>query len=147
MPDRSPVLVSACLLGLCCRYDSSAQANERVLALAKSRPIIPACPEQLGGLPTPRLPAERAGTRVVSRDGTDVTEAFSRGAEETLRLARLFGCRGAVLKSNSPSCGCGQIYDGSFTGKLVPGDGVTAALLKENGVDVYRETDELDPLL
>ncbi|NLI53729.1 MAG: DUF523 domain-containing protein [Clostridiales bacterium] len=147
MSSRSPVLVSACLLGLCCRYDGKAQANERVLALAASRPAIPVCPEQLGGLATPRSPAERSEARVVTRGGEDVTEAFARGARESLRLARLFGCRAAVLKANSPSCGSGQIYDGSFSGRLVPGDGLTAALLKENGIAVFTEADDFDALL
>ncbi len=101
------------------------------------------CPEQLGGLCTPRPPAERTGSRVLTKDGEDLTAAFSRGAEETLRLAALFGCRLAILKSNSPSCGCGQIYDGSYSGRLVPGDGVTAARLTQNGVAVLTEADEL----
>lgn len=147
MSDRSPVLVSACLLGVPCRYDGSAKASERVLALAGSRAVIPICPEQLGGLPTPRPPAERRGDRVVTKSGEDVTDVFAQGAQETLRLANLFHCRTAVLKANSPSCGCGSVYDGSFTGKLVPGDGLAAALLKENGVFVLTEADDLDVIL
>lgn len=141
--DRTPILVSACLLGTPCRYDGVGKADDRVLAIAKARPVIPVCPEQLGGLCTPRPSAERTGNRVLTKDGEDLTAAFSRGAEETLRLAALFGCRLAILKSNSPSCGCVQIYDGSFSGRLVPGDGVTAALLKQNGVAVLTEADEL----
>ena len=141
--DCSPVLVSACLLGTACRYDGTGKANKRVLAFAKTRPLIPVCPEQLGGLATPRPPAERSGERVFTKNGEDVTTAFCRGAEETLRLAALFGCRLAILKANSPSCGCGWIYDGSFSGRLVPGDGVTAALLQQNGVTVLTEADEL----
>lgn len=147
MSEQSPILVSACLLGVPCRYDGTGQADERLLALAKSRYMIPVCPEQLGGLPTPRPPAERHDTRVLTRDERDVTLAFSRGAEETLRLSRLFGCRIAVLKANSPSCGSGQIYDGCFCGRLVPGDGLAAALLKQNGVTVLSEKDDLDALL
>ena len=107
MTDRFPILVSACLLGVPCRYDGCAQSNERLLTLTGSRALIPVCPEQLGGLPTPRPPAERREDRVVTRSGEDVTEAFAQGAHETLRLAQLFGCRAAVLKANSPSCGCG----------------------------------------
>ena len=146
--DRSaPILVSACLLGTPCRYDGKSKADARVLALAESRAMIPVCPEQLGGLPTPRPPAERRGEQIVALDGADVSDAFARGAEETLRLARLFGCQRAILKARSPSCGRGRIYDGSFTGKLVSGDGVAAALLTENGVEVYGEEDDLAALL
>jgi uncharacterized protein YbbK (DUF523 family) len=138
----SPVLVSACLLGLRCRYNAEPVTNERVLALAKTHPLIPVCPEQLGGLSTPRPPAERLGERVVSNDGTDVTSAFVRGAEETLLLARTLGCKTAILKARSPSCGHGRIYDGSFSGTLIPGSGVTAELLAKNGMRVFTE-DEL----
>ncbi|MPM18299.1 hypothetical protein SDC9_64705 [bioreactor metagenome] len=138
----SPVLVSACLLGLRCRYNAEPVTNERVLALAKTHALIPVCPEQLGGLSTPRPPAERLGERVVSNDGTDVTSAFVRGAEETLLLARTLGCKTAILKARSPSCGHGRIYDGSFSGTLIPGSGVTAELLAKNGIRVFTE-DEL----
>lgn len=138
----SPVLVSACLLGLRCRYNAEPVANERVLALAKTHALIPVCPEQLGGLSTPRPPAERLCERVVSNDGTDVTSAFIRGAEEALLLARTLGCKTAILKARSPSCGHGRIYDGSFSGTLIPGSGVTAELLAKNGIRVFTE-DEL----
>jgi uncharacterized protein YbbK (DUF523 family) len=143
----SPILVSACLLGVPCRYDGSGAADARVLALAKRYHLIPVCPEQLGGLPTPRPPAERHDTRVLSRDERDFTAAFTRGAEETLRLAQLFSCRIAILKANSPSCGSGQIYDGCFRGRLIPGDGITAALLKKEGLTVLSEKDDLSSLL
>jgi uncharacterized protein YbbK (DUF523 family) len=147
MNESSPILVSACLLGVPCRYDGTGQADARVLAIAKSRPMIPVCPEQLGGLPTPRPPAERHDTRVLTRDERDVTAAFARGAQEALRLAKLFSCRIAVLKANSPSCGSGQIYDGCFRGRLIPGDGLTAALLKEEGLTVLSEKYDLSSLL
>ena len=147
MENFSPILVSACLLGIPCRYDGTGKADERILALAKSRCLIPVCPEQLGGLATPRPSAERNGTRVLTRDDRDVTAPFQRGAEETLRLARLFSCRIAILKANSPSCGSGQIYDGCFCGRLVPGDGITAALLKQDGLSVLSEKDDLSSLL
>lgn len=140
--NDSPILISACLLGLRCRYNAEPVTNERVLALAKTHTLIPVCPEQLGGLPTPRPPAERLGERVVSNDGTDVTNAFVRGAEETLLMARTLGCKTAILKARSPSCGHGRIYDGSFTGALIPGSGVTAELLTKNGIRVFTE-DEL----
>ena len=137
------ILVSACLLGVRCRYDGAAKPCEKVLALAKDHVLIPVCPEQLGGLPTPREPAERRDGRIVTRDGGDVTAQYEKGAEETLRLFRVLSCDLAVLKSRSPSCGCGQIHDGTFTGGLIPGDGVTTRLLRENGVPVLTE-DELD---
>ena len=109
-------------------------------ALAERHTLVPACPEQLGGLATPRPPAERRGDRVVTKTGADVTEAYRRGAEETLRLCRLLGCEAAVLKERSPSCGCGAIYDGTFTGTVVPGDGLTAELLLAAGIEVLGET-------
>ena len=146
MENSSPILVSACLLGVPCRYDGTGIADARVLALAKKRHIVPVCPEQLGGLPTPRPPAERHDTRVLTRDERDFTAAFTRGAEETLRLAKLFSCKIAILKANSPSCGSGQIYDGCFCGRLIPGDGLTAALLKQEGLTVLSEKDDLSTL-
>lgn len=146
LTDDSPILVSACLLGLCCRYNAESKANERVLTLAKTHPLVPVCPEQLGGLPTPRPPAERKGERVVFSNGTDVTDAFRKGAEETLLLARTLGCKTAILKARSPSCGHGRVYDGTFTGSLVPGSGVTAELLEAGGIAVYTE-EELPSLI
>lgn len=134
-----PILVSACLLGVCCRYDGGSKPDAAVLELAKRRVLVPVCPEQLGGLPTPRPRHERRGGRVVSEHGRDGTEAFERGAEEALRIARLTGCRRAILKARSPSCGAGEIYDGSFGGALVPGDGVLAAKLKREGMEVRTE--------
>ncbi len=142
-----PILVSACLLGLPCRYDGTGKADERLLALAKTHQLIPVCPEQLGGLPTPRPSAERHGSRVLTRDERDLTTAFTKGAEQTLYLAQLYGCRIAILKANSPSCGNGQVYDGTFSGRLVPGDGLAAALLKQNGLTILSEQDDLMSLL
>lgn len=138
---RPRVLVSQCLLGAPCRYDGRCAGNEDVRREAAARGWIPVCPEILGGLPTPRVPAERQGERVVARDGADVTAAYRRGAEEALRLARLYGAKYALLKERSPSCGSGAVYDGAFCGRLVPGDGVTAALLKAHGVAVFGETE------
>jgi uncharacterized protein YbbK (DUF523 family) len=103
--------------------------------------LVPVCPEQLGGLPTPREPSERQGDLVVMKSGADVTAQYQRGAEQALHLARVFGCKKAVLKERSPSCGSGEIYDGTFSGKLTPGDGVTAALFKKNGIEVFGESD------
>lgn len=134
-------LISACLLGCACRYDGAARPCPPALELARRSLAVPVCPEQLGGLPTPRTPAERQGDRVVTQDGRDVTAQYRRGAEEALRLATLYGCTAAVLKERSPSCGCGTIYDGTFTGTLTPGDGVTAALLRRHHIPVYGESD------
>ena len=133
------IVISACLLGVCCRYDGASKAHPLAEALAQRHTLIPVCPEQLGGLSTPRPPAERRGDRVMTERG-DVTEQYRRGAEETLRLYRLLGCEAAVLKERSPSCGHGQIYDGTFSGALTAGDGVTAELLAANGVAVYGES-------
>ena len=137
---RQRLLVSACLLGTYCRYDGSARVNSAVLALAEHYEIVPVCPEQLGGLATPRDPSERLGERVVTDKGLDVTDPYCRGAEETLRLARLLGCSAAVLKEHSPSCGHDEIYDGTFSHRVVPGDGVTAELLRKNGIRVVGES-------
>ena len=141
-----PILVSACLLGAACKYSGGDNLCPKVAALAEDHYLVPVCPEQLGGLPTPRTPAERQGDRVIAKDGRDVTAAYLRGAQEALKLARLFGCDTAILKARSPSCGVGAIYDGTFTGTVVPGSGVTAALLEASGIRVITE-EELDRLL
>lgn len=134
------LLISACLLGVCCRYDGGGKPVEALERLKERYHLIPVCPEIIGGLPTPRPPAERVSGRVMSCEGADVTACFERGAREALKLAELFGCRRAVLKERSPSCGKGTVYDGSFTGKLVPGDGVCAALLNANGIEIIGES-------
>ena len=112
------VLVSACLLGVACRYDGASKGlpDSVLRELMARHTLVPACPEQLGGLPTPRAPSERLGSRVVARTGADVTDAYTRGAQQTLALAQRFGCTAALLKQRSPSCGKGEIYDGTFTG-------------------------------
>ena len=133
---KEKLLVSACLLGENCKYSGGNNYSAAVAALAERYDLIPVCPEQLGGLPTPRTPSERVGDRVLAKDGTDVTEAFRLGAEKALEIALSHGVKRAVLQERSPSCGCGTVYDGTFTGTLVPGDGVTAALLRENGVEI-----------
>ena len=121
---KPKLLVSACLLGTPCRYDGKSKKNEAVCALAERFELIPVCPEVLGGLPTPRTPSERLG------------------AECALETARREGVLAAVLKERSPSCGSGEIYDGTFTGALTAGDGVTAELLKSNGITVYGEGEQ-----
>ena len=138
------ILVSACLLGVCCRYDGKSKSCEKALRLMNRHELIPVCPEQLGGLPTPRPPAEIRNDRVINREGEDVTAAYEKGAAETARLYELMQCGCAVLKARSPSCGCGLIYDGVFTGALIPGDGVAARLLRERGATVLTE-EEIPP--
>lgn len=137
------LLVSACLLGVCCRYDGRGNPlpQESLDALLRQHQCIPVCPEIMGGLPTPRPPAERQGNQVVTQEGQDVTAAFQRGAQETRKLAELFRCQAALLKERSPSCGCGTIYDGSFSHTRVPGDGLAAQTLKAAGLSVYGESD------
>jgi len=135
------VLVSACLLGVKCRYDGKSKPNKAVLALAQNEALIPVCPEQLGGRPTPRNAVEILKGKVVEPDGNDHTEEFKRGAEEVLKLAKITGCKKAILKSKSPSCGFGKIYDGTFSGTLTDGNGITAQLLYENGIEIINEND------
>ncbi len=145
---KKPLLISACLLGTACRYDGVSRplAQESLDALRERYQLVPVCPEQLGGLPTPRLPAERGYDGVHNAAGENVTAQFFRGAAEALRIAAFFGCELALLKQRSPSCGSGRIYDGFFTGRLRDGDGVTAETLKANGVTVYNEN-EIEALL
>jgi uncharacterized protein YbbK (DUF523 family) len=141
-------LVSACLAGVHCRYDGQARGREEIIALLKAGEARAFCPEALGGLKIPREPSEIIGgdgydvldgkAKVFSRDGRDVTAEFIRGAEAVLELCRKLGAEEALLKSKSPSCGSGKICDGTFTGTLRPGDGVTAALLKRNHIKVVE---------
>ena len=135
------LLISACLLGVECKYSggSNALPEETIEKLRTRYRLIPVCPETAGGLPTPRDPSERLGERVVSCRGADVTAQFKKGAEAALTLARRYGCTTALMKEHSPSCGSGLIYDGSFLGKLVKGDGCAAELLKAAGVSVVGE--------
>ena len=139
------ILVSACLLGLRCRYDGQPTPNAAVLALREKHTLIPCCPEQLGGLPTPRSPSEWQGDRIVNKLGQDVTAQYLRGGEEAVKLARTLGCGAAVLKERSPACSSREIYDGSFTGTLKPGEGSAAKALRAAGIPVYGES-ELDRL-
>ena len=141
------LLVSACLLGFDCKYSGGNNAldGEILRALRKKWALVPVCPETAGGLGVPREPSERRGERVVSRSGKDVTGAFACGAETACRLCGRFGCETALLKENSPSCGYGTIYDGSFSGKLTAGDGLTAEMLRARGLEIFGESrvDEL----
>ena len=137
---RPAILVSACLMGVNCRYDGGGKCVPELEELMELAQLVPVCPEIMGGLPTPRTPSERVGDRVLMRDGTDVTQAFRRGAQEALRLARLYGAQIAVLKERSPSCGSGTIYDGSFSGGLTAGYGVAGEMLRENGMQICGES-------
>ena len=135
------ILVSACLLGIGCRYDGKHKADLNVLKLKEKYNLIPVCPEIYGGLTTPRVPSERIGDKVMMKDGRDVTENYTRGANEALELCRIFNIKTAILKERSPSCGKGEIYDGSFTGALTARDGVTAELLIASGIRVLGESE------
>jgi uncharacterized protein YbbK (DUF523 family) len=135
------IIVSACLAGIRCRYDGGSAPDERITKMVGEGKAIPVCPEQIGGLPTPRTSAERRGPKVITEDGADVTKQFAKGADEGLRIARLCDCKEAVLKAKSPSCGCGKIYDGTFSGKLVNGDGTFTEILKRNGIVVRTDED------
>ena len=139
------ILVSACLLGLRVRYDGKSKPCEAVIRLMDKHELIPVCAEVFGGLPTPRVPAERVGSRVIAKDGRDVTAEYVRGAEEIARLAQMYHCTHAILKEKSPSCGKGRIYDGTHTGTLTKGNGVLAELLMDRGIKVVGET-EIDRL-
>ena len=140
---KEALLISACLLGTNCKYNggNNALPEEKLAVLRERYRLVPVCPERDGGLPTPRLPSERLGERVLNRAGEDVTEAFRRGAAHAPETAEREGCRIALLKERSPSCGSGKIYDGSFTSTVIAGDGITAELLKQNGIRVLGESE------
>jgi uncharacterized protein YbbK (DUF523 family) len=139
---KPAILVSACLLGLPCNHRGQSSPSAAVQALAGAYRLVPCCPEVAGGLATPRPAAERqADGRVSAVDGADVTDAYRRGAEAAVVLAQRVGATHAILKARSPSCGSGQVYDGSFTRTLVAGEGVTAAALRAAGIDVASDED------
>lgn len=127
-------------MGVGCRYDGKSNQLPQLEQLMKQHTCIPVCPEIFGGLPTPRVPAERQGSKIMTQDGQDVTQQFVQGTAEVLRLADLYHCKAALLKERSPSCGSGQIYDGTFTKTLTEGDGLTAEMLKRKGISVYGES-------
>lgn len=144
--EKEKILVSACLLGIPCRYDGRDNKMESLNLLQQQFDLIPICPEQLGGLSTPRCPCEIQGNKVMSKEGKDCTREFQKGAEKSLKLAKQWNIKTALLKAKSPSCGFGQIYDGSFSKKLITGNGLTAALLEKEGIQIFCET-ELDKFL
>ena len=138
--EEMNILVSACLLGVHCRYDGNGVLQEEIKQLSKEHHLIPVCPEIFGGLATPRDPAERIGECVITKKGEDVTAQYTKGAEEVLQLCKFYDCHCAILKERSPSCGYGKIYDGAFCGTLIEGNGVTAQLLADYGVEIYGES-------
>ena len=137
---KTRILVSACLLGQNCKYNGGNNKNESVIALAEEFELVPICPECFGGLRIPRAPSEIKNGRVYSKYGDDVTDQFNDGAEKSLYIAMEKNCPAAVLKERSPSCGYGIIYDGSFTGDLCSGNGITAQLLADNGIQIFGES-------
>jgi uncharacterized protein YbbK (DUF523 family) len=149
MENRSIIICSACLLGINCKYNGKNNYNDKVADLLNKQIIIPVCPEQLGGQTTPRLDAEIQNgggqdvlnnkAKVVESNGNEVTVEFIKGANEVLKIAKMYNAHKAILKQGSPSCGSGRIYDGTFSKKSVKNDGVTTALLKNNGISVISE--------
>ena len=137
---KTKVIVSACLLGENCKYSGGNNYNPDVARLTDKFELIPVCPEVFGGLDTPRPPSEIVGDRVISKTGDDVTCQYHDGAEKTLYIARENNCPVALLKERSPSCGCSKIYDGTFSGTLVDGNGITAQLLLDNDIAVFGES-------
>lgn len=146
------IVISACLCGVNCKYNGENNLNNEALTLLKEGKAVLVCPEQLGGLNTPRVPHEIIGgggadvldgkAKVVNAQGGDSTEKFVKGAYEALKIAKAVGAKSAIFKAKSPSCGCGEIYDGSFTGKKIVGNGITAELFLRNGIKVYTEEEE-----
>jgi uncharacterized protein YbbK (DUF523 family) len=143
------ILVSACLIGINCKYDGNNNKNEEVIEYLKDKQFIIICPEQLGGMSTPREPSEivrldgeaviKGQTNVISNKRLDVTRKFKKGAQESLKIAQIYNCKEAILKEGSPSCGSNYIYNGTFSGKKIDGVGVTTALLRNNGIKVMSE--------
>lgn len=133
------ILVSACLLGINCKYDGDNNSHEGVIKYLKDKQFILVCPEQLGGLSTPRIPCEIVNGKVKNKHGLDMTEKFLKGAYEALKIAKIYSCKKAILKEGSPSCGSHKIYDGTFLGNKIDGIGITASILKNEGIDIISE--------
>lgn len=137
------IIVSACLTGVNCKWNGKSKSCQKIMELVKNGKAIPVCPEQLGGLATPRSPSEQREDKVFTKDGIDVTMQFERGAKKALEMAKNNHCNKAILKARSPSCGCGKIYDGTFSGKVVDGDGIFTKILKNNNIEVITEEEYL----
>ncbi|MGX8692716.1 MAG: DUF523 domain-containing protein [Clostridia bacterium] len=140
---KESLLISACLTGICCKYDGGANTlpAETLAALRERYELVPVCPETAGGLQSPRVPCERVGGRVLTRAGKDLTAEYEKGARLALELAERRGCRKALLKERSPSCGPGVIYDGTFSHTRIPGDGVAAEALRTAGLFLLGESE------
>lgn len=138
---KEKILVSACLLGVDCKYNGGNNYNEKVIEYLKDKEVIPICPEIMGGLSTPRQPSEIIGDKVINKNNINVTKEYQKGASETLKIAKLFNVKKALLKAKSPSCGKGKIYDGTFNNILTSGNGITTNLLEKNGIEVLTEQD------
>ncbi|MBQ9009345.1 MAG: DUF523 domain-containing protein [Clostridia bacterium] len=138
------LVVSACLAGIPCRMDGKAKPIPAIRKLVEEGKAVTVCPEVLGGLPTPRIPSERSGDRVINRAGEDVTDAFSAGARRALETVREVKAEAVILKARSPSCGIGKIYDGTFTGTLTEGNGVFAEMVCSAGIPVYTEENYME---
>ena len=142
-------LISACLCGVNCKYNGKNNLNEKCLKLLREGKAVLVCPEQMGGLTTPRIPSELIGSskdiieyskgKILDKEGNDVSVQFIKGAEEALKIAKELGVKKAILKEGSPSCGSSFIYDGSFSGKKIKGEGITTYLLRKEGVEVISE--------
>ena len=135
-------MVSACIVGISCRYDGKNTLDDKLLELLREGKAIPLCPELLGGLPTPResceiVTAEDGTRRVMGRSGADFTNAYREGARKTLEICKIANIKKAILQDRSPSCGYGRIYDGTHTGGFAEGNGITADLLIKNGIEVF----------
>ena len=133
------IMVSACLLGDNVKYDGSNNKNTKLIEFLNDYEIIKVCPEVLGGLSIPRVPAEIQNNKVINKEGIDVTKEYLSGARKALEIAKKNNIKIAILKKNSPSCGSNKIYDGTFSHKLIESDGITVKLLKENGIKVFDE--------
>lgn len=140
------ILISACLVGDKTRYDGHTNYNPKIVALLEKYELVPFCPEVEGGLTIPRNPSERVGDRVKMNNGKDVTKQFQKGAELAMNICDYLGIKVVILKDGSPSCGSTEIYDGTFSGKKIPGMGVTAEMFKRKGIKVLTEND-IDTLL
>lgn len=140
---KEKILVSYCLIGKNCKYDGTNNYSKKVEAFLKDYIPVFICPEEMGGLPTPRVPAERRDNLVITKNNKDVTLEFVRGAEAVLKIAKEHNIKKALLKSHSPSCGTNSIYDGTFTHTLIKRDGVTAELLKKNDIEIIT-SDEIE---
>ncbi len=141
MVNKNIKICSACLMGIKCRYNGKDKINLKVINLSKKEVLIPVCPEQLGGLGTPREAAEQKGKKVFTKSGKDVTRYFNKGAQEVLKIAKHYQVKEVIFKQKSPSCGSGQVYDGTFANRIIGGDGVTTLLLKRKGIKVKTEND------